>query len=197
MLLGSQNIISPITLQGSQAMMDTAIEVRGGAVLVVAGAGHGVAVLATGAAKVALAAAAGLGATVMAGVLNGRRAERVARAEPVGGATVEVEAEAEAVVADRVGPGAGHGARVGHAVAKGAVAGGEAEDGVALGAGAAAPVVVVAEVAMAPAGAAAVASTVKSNQVIVGLRRRTLLSWRWPDDVKKSRIRLYSLQSQF
>lgn len=174
------------------------MEVRGGVVLVVAGAGHGVAVLATGAAKVALAAAAGLGATVVAGVPNGRRAERVARAEPVGGATVEVEAEAEAVVADRVGPGAGHGARVGHraAVAKGAVAGEEAEDRVTLGAGAAAPVVVVAEAATAPAGAATAALT-ESNQVILGLRRRTLLSWRRPDDVKKSRICLYSLQSQF
>ncbi|KTF92476.1 hypothetical protein cypCar_00023975 [Cyprinus carpio] len=79
-------------------MMDTAIEVRGGAVLVAAGAGRGVAVLAMGAAKVARAAAAGVGATVVAGVLNGRRAERVARAEPAGGATVEVEAEAEAAM---------------------------------------------------------------------------------------------------
>lgn len=197
MLLGNQSIISPITLHGSRAMMDTVIEVRGGAVLVAAGSGHGVAVLATGAAKVARVA--GVGATVVAGVPNGRRAEHVARAEPVGGATVEVEAEAEAVVADRVGPGAGHGARVGHgaAVAKGAVAGGEAEDGVALRAGAAAPVVVVAEAAAAPVGVAAAASTGESNQVILGLGRRTLLNWRRPDDVKKSRICLYSLQSQF
>ncbi|KTG38874.1 hypothetical protein cypCar_00003914 [Cyprinus carpio] len=147
-------------------MMDTAIEVRGGAVLVAAGAGGGVAVLATGAAKVAHAAGAGVGATVVAGVPNERRAVRVARAEPEGGATVEVEAEAEAVVADRVGQGAGHGARAGHvaAVVKGAVAGGEAEDGVALGAGAAAPVVVVALAAAAPVGVAKAASTGESNQ---------------------------------
>lgn len=199
MQLENHSIISPITLHGSQAMMDTAIGVRGGAVLVAAGAGGGVAVPATAAAKVARAAGAGVGATAAAGVPNERRAERVARAEPVGGATVEVEAEAEAAVADRVGQGAEHGAKAGHVVAvvKGAVVGGEAEEGVAPGAGAAAAVVVVAVAAAAPVGVVAAASTGESNQVILDRVKRTLLSWRRPDDVKKFRICSYSLQSQF
>lgn len=169
-------------------MMDTAIGVRGGAVLVAAGAGEGVAVLATCAAKVDRAA--GVGATVAAGVPNEQRAVRVARAEPVRGATVEVEAEAEAevVVAIRVEPGAGQGARAGHEAAaeKGVEAGREAEQGVMLGA--AVSVVVVAVAAAAPAGVVTAASTRESSQVILGSKRRTLLSLRRLGDARKFRI---------
>lgn len=177
-------------------MMDTAIGVRGGAVLVVAGAGGGVAVLAMHAAKVDRAAGAGVGATVAAGVPNERRAEhvaraeRVARAEPVGGATVEVEAEAQVVAVNRVGPGAGQGARAGHgagaAAEKGVEAGGEAEEGVVLGA--TVSVVVVAVVAAAPAGVDTAVSTGESNQVILGSGRKTLLSLRRLGDARKFRI---------
>lgn len=190
MVLENHTIISPITLHGGQAMMDTVTGVRGGAVLVAAGAGGGVAVLPMDAAKVDRAAGAGVGATVAAGVLNERRAVHVARAELVEEATVEVEVEAgaEVVVANRVEPGAGQGARAGHvAVAeKGAEAGGEAEEGVMLGA--AVSVVVVAVVAAAPVGVVTAVSTGESNQVILGSRRRTLLSLRRLGDARKFRI---------
>lgn len=182
MVLENHTIINPITLHGGQAMMDTAIGVRGGAVLVAAGAGEGVAVLATRAAKVDRAA--GVGATVAAGVPNERRAVHVARAEPVRGATVEVEAEAEVVVAIRVG----QGARAGHEAAaeKGVEAGREAEQGVMLGA--AVSVVVVAVAAAAPAGVVTAVSTRGSSQVILGRKRRTLLSLRRLGDARKFRI---------
>lgn len=154
--------------------MNRAIRVQRGAVLVVAGVEDGVAVPAMDAVKVDHAAGAEVGATVAegvaAGVLNVQKAEAVARADHVRGATAEVEAEV--AVGIKVGPGAGQGARVGHAVAaeKGAVAEGEAEEGVVLGAGAAA-------VAVAAVGPAGVTTAVSAREfkisVNFGVSRRT------------------------
>lgn len=181
-------IRSRIILHGDQAMMTTAIGVQGGAVSVAAGAGGGAPVPVIRAAKVDHAAGVG------AGVLNDQRVGRVARAEPVGGATVEVAAEVEAAVADKVEPGAGQGARaVSVATAE---KGAAAEGGVAVGAEAsvtvaAAAVAAAAEAAGAPVGVitAGVSDRVRGA--------RTLVSWRRHGDVRKYRILLYNLQSPF
>lgn len=178
-------IRSRIILHGDQAMMTTAIGVQGGAVSVAAGAGGGALVPVIRAAKVDHAAGVG------AGVLNDQRVGHVARAEPVGGATVEVAAEVEAAVADKVEPGAGQGARAVNVAT--AEKGAGAEGGVVVGAEASVTVAAaaVAAAAGAPVG---VITTGVSDQV---RGARTLVSWRRHGDVRKYRILLYNLQSPF
>lgn len=159
-------------------MTATATGVRDDAVLVVGGAGGRAAVPVILAAKVGHGAE--VGAIVVAGVLNERRVEGVARADLVGGATVgvgvEVAAEAEAAVADRVEPGAGGGAEGGAAV------------------GAAAPVAVLAVAVVAAAAAAVaqveVATAIPKKGPDLVKKKRTSGSWRRLGDVRKFRIRL-------
>lgn len=190
MLLETPSIKSPITLHGGRAMMNMVIRVQRGAVLVVAGAEDGVAVPAMDAAKADHAAGAGVEAIVVeevvVEVLNVRKAEAEARADLAAGATAEAEVGAEVGVGIKVGPGAGRGARVGHAAAaeKEAVAGGEAEGEAVLGAGA------VAVAAVGPAGVATAVSAGEANRVNFRVSRRTSVSWRKLDDVRRFRIRL-------